>query len=606
MENTNSKNNKKIKAALEIYYSEDVRMNPTYRKNLDKLVDNTIKSEEMKQTSLPAQKEEKNFFRMIFTSAKWQASFLMSFLGLLLIGGIGIVAFPGLREKIFPSEIPLHVISNPGNAEVLLRRIPDESFESIGITPLNTTIEPGSYDLQIRLSGYEAYSTNFTAESGKPLTYEITLKKSRPALDLIKEWKTYSDLTYGFELTYPLKWSVQEIDTGLQSNQSFQPFEIVDPESKLAVYPNSEYLEFKDKLSTIEIAGKQYLGITNYSNWNYVIVNTLESANKTNTITLVFYSMNEAHSDIYDFIRESATVFERQQNPANVSDWNTLDIPMYGLSLKYPVDWISIEKSRSQQYGEFHIQPAGSSTPMRVIYSAAYLQELDEYLFDTELQINGMVADRYLCGTCEGKFLYSFENRIYVIYQTTEDLAVNEQFEQILETVEIIETYQQQDISDYSWSIGVTIPEEWQYRISNTDELFDTQQHAKIQDSESTIDIYLWDDIREQWKDFTDSLDITDGYTRGSQIKIAERTYTRFEIWTASETGYALEYVLYLTNTPDEADPEPDPKVIIGETTYVVLYRGEEVTSDVENIPQSIEERLGIIDAIVASLEDID
>src|SRR4030042_2301531 len=184
---------KKFEEALCESFNEDVLMDSTFKKNLDKLVSNTIDAVEIEEqrTQLEEKLQKKSFFQMVFRSSSWQMSFLASFMGILLIGGTVFAAVPSLREIIIPVQGNLIVNTDPDGADVLINGGEYESFTKIGTTPLNKTLKAGNYVLNIENDGYELYEGEFQLEAGKSKHFDIVLEKIFSVLNRIKEWKNY-------------------------------------------------------------------------------------------------------------------------------------------------------------------------------------------------------------------------------------------------------------------------------------------------------------------------------------------------------------------------------------------------------------------------------
>lgn len=91
---------------------------------------------------------------------------------------------PGETTVVNASLVPvvqnglLQINSNPQGAQVLL------GGRVVGNTPLNLTVQPGRYDLELRLAGYQSFRASLSVGSGQTVPVNATLQALRGTLEV--------------------------------------------------------------------------------------------------------------------------------------------------------------------------------------------------------------------------------------------------------------------------------------------------------------------------------------------------------------------------------------------------------------------------------------
>ncbi|ADD27716.1 PEGA domain-containing protein [Meiothermus ruber] len=91
---------------------------------------------------------------------------------------------PGETTVVNASLVPvvqnglLQINSNPQGAQVLL------NGRVVGTTPLNLTVQPGRYDLELRLNGYQNFRASLSVGSGQTVPVNATLQALRGTLEV--------------------------------------------------------------------------------------------------------------------------------------------------------------------------------------------------------------------------------------------------------------------------------------------------------------------------------------------------------------------------------------------------------------------------------------
>ena len=327
----NNDKNKKFEESLKDVFQADVSYDKTFKKNMDKLVENTINAKKLEKKSLGIEKKKsKSLFEMIFHGAKWQMAILTSFLGMLLMSGIVFAAVPSFREKIIPNQGNLLVSSDPEDAEVFIKGGDYSNFTSIGTTPVNKKLKEDNYLLEIRLEEYETYSESIKINISESTNIEVVLKNEKGVLEKVAEWKQYTNLQKGFEIIYPLDWEVDE------SND--KKLIVNNDESKLVINHPIKSDEFNSVTSEIFINEKKYYGYEDYNGWRYVIFDKVESENHSQSILVEFYTNNQEHVQIYDYLNSNIVVYNivEEQSESSI----LVETDRYKLTL--PEGWGSI------------------------------------------------------------------------------------------------------------------------------------------------------------------------------------------------------------------------------------------------------------------------
>ncbi|GIW32973.1 PEGA domain-containing protein [Meiothermus sp.] len=72
----------------------------------------------------------------------------------------------------------LQISSNPQGAQVLV------NGRVVGNTPLNLTVQPGRYDIELRLGGYQGFRTSVAVDNGQTVPVNVNLQALRGALEV--------------------------------------------------------------------------------------------------------------------------------------------------------------------------------------------------------------------------------------------------------------------------------------------------------------------------------------------------------------------------------------------------------------------------------------
>jgi len=593
--------NAKVEKALHDSYRADVAMDKTFKKNLDKLIDNSIQAQKLqdqadalKQTKKP---RNKGYFSLLFRSFKLQGAFLGSFLVLLIFGGIAFASVPQLREIIKPTSGTLTVQTQVEGAEVFLEGGDYSTQTSIGITPLEKKLKAGQFTMVIRLDSYEDYKTNFTLEAGKSANFDIALKKEDQVIERITEWKTYKDVQEGIEFTYPLSWEFKKQDyhsTSEDDSIAYSSYFLTGNKSELLIYKHHSVIDdFESEEFSID--ENTYLGFRDYKEWSYVSKDTITSEQGTNSYKIAFFTKKKNEFEIYDFILEGIKVYDVQKDDTQ-ENWTQFKQVEFGFTLKYPQDWIIVEEEKTDYYVEYEVKPFDNDTePLRIIYAEGYFEEYTSFttLKDT-VTINGIDATHFYDEETD-RHLYVLPCRLFIVYSYNEEL--DDTFSSILNTFTITKEDIWQTVSDYTWGFEISTPSDWTYEMK-VDGDFEIE-HGSVTNGTEIIRIYNWDDVQDTWDSYHESLLISEATNRVREVRIGESIYARYEEWSFENNNYFLERIIYIKDTL-----ETDPYISIGEKNFVIIIENTiEPVINPESLPESSEQTLLLFDAIVSSLK---
>jgi hypothetical protein len=601
-----NKQQNRIEEALYEIYKEDVQIDEHYLQNLNKIVVNTINGQKIKEQRrlIVKTKKEKGFFSMIFTGVKWQVAFLTSFLGVLLFGGVAFAAVPGIKEAVLQTPGELYVNSEPEGASV---RLSGGKYSNalLGTTPLQLKIKPGNYQVDLELDNYEQYSTMLAVTSGKISTLNITLSKKKSILDTIKEWKTYNDTDYGYEVTYPFDWTItKDIDEPDQS-EKIPSTEITGENSKVKISHNLSDNEFSGTQEIIKINNKEYQGVKDQLGWKYILFYKIEASQIDRFLYISFYTKVEDEVAIFDFIKNSIQIYDVQPGE-DVSKWNTYMNINLGISLKYPDGWATFEREKNSYEANYEIQSYSSEKwSLRILYSFGYLALLKEYIqVDNPVILNGIKSVKYCSLQCEDNFILELPNRLYLVYQKNEQEEINSEAQKILSTVTLTsENNFVQNVTDFSLGYTLTYPNNWHYEVISSASEFGEIQFTQISNSTVKIKIIPWDEVQDSWQSFMDTITGIKGQIRETSVKIGNVEYRRKEIWKEEKGTFTLQYIIYIQESSQ--DTIWNPKIQVNNQNIIVLVEDPVSQNSAQMLTVGEYQReLTIVDAIAASIRN--
>lgn len=604
----NKKFNNKFERALKESFKEDISIDKTYKRNLDKLIDNSIRAKKigMKEREVSKSRKSIGLFDKFFKGAKWQVSLLVSFVGMLFVGGIVFAAVPQVREVIIPTQGDLYVNSEPQGALVELKGGEYDEYISLGYTPLDKQLKKGDYEVRITLEDYDQYTSSFVLEADKTKSFEIILNKKMTALDRIKEWRTYTDLEKGYELTYPLEWKLSESDINDENDPLYQSIEIENDKSKLVLYFGD--LDIENELNEFEIDNTRYTGIEDYESWKYVIAKNYISENNSNEVKILFYTRNEEDIEIYDYINSTVKVNDIDEQNGATSSWYTYIKTSSGFSFKYPSsDWIVIEIEKNEYFEMYEVKPREfEGEGLKVVYYFGYYDELNNYEFNGTDSINGMEVGEYISPVCDGKIMYAFPNRFYILFESTDDVEINEKYERIIQSFRLLNESQFYKLSDYDFGLQASVPKNWYYHSSGSDPNYGYNSLTITTGSENIV-VWKWQDVSDDWEGFVEDLGLDNATISTSDIKIDGSEYVRWTVWTQIEPeNYHLSRIIYLPKENGEVTIF-NPVVNIGDNEYVITGVCSIINLDsIENISAYDDNRLKVLDSLVSDLKAVE
>ena len=610
----NKSKSNRIEDYLEKLYSREVKMDKNFKKNLDKLVDNTIRAEQIaqKEYELSSSKEKKNnkFFNLLLNKSKWQIGFLTSFVCVLLVTGVVFAAVPSLREIVIPTMGKIYINTDPEGAYMQMKQEGGIEYKFHGATPYRNELKEGKYEFILKLEGYDDYLSSFELKAGKSVNLDIILKKKKTAIDRITEWKKYTDLINGYEIIYPLNWN---IITKQDEQGNTKIFEIQGDYSVIKISNNLEnVINIEENPYEININNKVYKGYQDYEEWKYIVLDEFRSEDDSNIIQFVYFTKNEEEVYVYDFIKSNIKIYNIKEEEEEISRWLEYKNNSIGLSFKYPSkNWIVLENETSSTFKEYFVKDKTyTQDNFKIISSIGYFDELNDFSYDSSIQINSVEVDVYNSEGHDGKFLYIFPNRIFVIYQTTVDSDINEIYTNILYSFMVNQTQYYQDIVDYSWNLSISIPDDWMFNMMNSDEELGAGYKVFYKD-EKEIKIYRWHDLQDRWDSFLEELELDNNkYFKYSQLKVDNKDVLRIEVWIFDGLNYQLIKIIYIPYSISTEENIKNylhnPYLNIADNQFVIIVDIKELKlSNLSEAHDSIQEMLLSIDTIVNNIKGV-
>ena len=176
----------KFEEILDKTYKKEAQLDPAFKANLDKIVQNTIENN-IKVEAPRKEKKEKGLIESFFLSMKWQATLISSFFVFIIFSTVTIAAVPDLREKVIPTKGDLIIVTDPGSADVYITGENFTKKTEIGNTPLDLDLKEGKYKIEVMLDGYESDTKNIDIDAGERINLNIQLKKET------QDQSTFSD-----------------------------------------------------------------------------------------------------------------------------------------------------------------------------------------------------------------------------------------------------------------------------------------------------------------------------------------------------------------------------------------------------------------------------
>lgn len=607
---------KRIEEAVKSSFTEPVDIDRSFKRNLDKIVENTInlKSEEKlkgRDQANQVQGKEVNIFNYIFKGAKWNFVLTMMIVTILSVSGIVYAAVPQVREAISNTVVAkqgeIKVTTEPQKAEVYIKEEGKKDFEFVGSTPLEYKLKPGSYQLKVIREKYKESITRFDVKSEEVKDMFVELEKLFEIIDKLTEWEIYNDYINGFELEYPFGWK-KSISFGSEFNGSEHQekgIEFVGKNSKLRVYSYSEDILDNYDLDEISVNEKKYTGLKHYDEWPYVIVGEKSSDDGSNKVRVVFFTKYIEELEIYDFIFDSFKVSPLIQEDENET-WSKEENQSIGLTFRYPsVGWVVQKKDVDLENVEYQVKQEDSElVNLSIIYSYGYLSRINDYTYVGPEEIGEYEVESFVLDEAEESVVYGFPNGIYTFIEFVQDSEVNSVVNEIVDTLEIVETSEYVRVFNYEKEYSISIPNNWSFVTSSDyEEILDSDSTLVVDEKGNfSLSIVKGENIVNQWDAIFKSLNPEDLYLRESVVLIGEGRYVRMEIWDKNESVYQLKQVLYLNEEGKDKISDWDPYVQTNGEKYLITLSVNLEAYDLDNIPDQTEKDMLVADKIVSSL----
>lgn len=209
------KNQKRIEDTLRELFKSKAELSDIKRKNIDKIVGNTLELKRQKQINhaldrsiekIITQKSNKNTFTsFVHGVAKWQIA-MMSLFAIIFVGASITLASPTVQKNIqdtFTDKGKIEIGSSVENATVYLRNKNEKDFKMSGQTKLILSDQlPGEYQFYLEKVGYKT-SPIFEFKLNKSGYYNKTVELEESKTTTEKKFLEYTNTEAGIYLKYP-------------------------------------------------------------------------------------------------------------------------------------------------------------------------------------------------------------------------------------------------------------------------------------------------------------------------------------------------------------------------------------------------------------------
>ncbi len=234
-----NKNQKRIEDTLKDLFKSKAELSTIKRRNIDKLIGNTIELKRQKQINhaldrsiekIITQKSNKNTFTsFIHGVAKWQIA-MMSLFTIIFVGASITLASPTVQKNLqdtFTDKGKIEINSTVDNAIVYIRNKNEKDFKLGGNTRLILSDQlPGEYQFYLEKEGYKT-SPIFEFKLNKSGYYNKTVELEKSGITSDTKLLEYTNTQAGIYLKYPEG-----------ANLSFERFN--DQSFKLTIRTNTE------------------------------------------------------------------------------------------------------------------------------------------------------------------------------------------------------------------------------------------------------------------------------------------------------------------------------------------------------------------------------
>lgn len=210
------KNQKRIEDALRELFKSKAELSDIKRKNIDKIVGNTLELKRQKQINhaldrsiekIITQKSNKNTFTSFVQGvAKWQIA-MMSLFAIIFVGASITLASPDVQKNLQNTftydKGKIEISSSINNATVYLRNKNEKEFKMSGQTKLILSDQlPGEYQFYLEKEGYKT-SPIFEFKLNKSGYYNKTVELEESKTSTEKKLLEYTNTEAGIYLKYP-------------------------------------------------------------------------------------------------------------------------------------------------------------------------------------------------------------------------------------------------------------------------------------------------------------------------------------------------------------------------------------------------------------------
>ncbi|MEI6462502.1 MAG: hypothetical protein WCO33_02425 [bacterium] len=339
-------------------FKEKPNLTPLRKRNLDKIVNNSIELASAKQknrqldrtvSKLVQEKPKMGFIGFINSLAKWQLAMISVFALIFITSGVAL-ANPSISENIKTALSietgTLQINSNITGSNVYLRNVNDKDFKMVGVTDLTLDKTPaGDYEFYIQKDGYvQSDIIHFSLSSGKFYNKFVTLNKTVDESSV--KYLDFTNSDFGIYLKYPEtaiptfeKYSDDSFKLTIKSSDAI--FVLQSQDTQPTLLPDFTSVDLK--ISGVSVQGRKYtyknVGET-YSKESYKYGISTNGLFQVNGINYFIYteSLNE-HNPLFDNIVADLALTNKKQDAKTYKEYKFSDQKL-GISFSYYDDFI--------------------------------------------------------------------------------------------------------------------------------------------------------------------------------------------------------------------------------------------------------------------------
>ncbi|MEI6887420.1 MAG: hypothetical protein WCK31_04270 [bacterium] len=351
-------------------FKEKPALSVLRRKNLDKIVGNTIELASQKQRNvqldrtvnkLVQQAPKRGFIGLLSGIARWQIAMLSIFVLVFVTSGVAL-ANPSIGENIKTALAietgTIEISSNVIDSNVFLRNINEQDFKQVGTTNLTLNkIPSGDYEFYVQKEGYiQSNIIRFSLNSGKFYNKYVSLEED--IADKNVKSLDYTNSEFGIYLKYPEtatpifeKYSDDSFKLSIKASDSI--FVLQSQETQPTLVPNYKSEDIQLSKSNVGIRRYAYKNVSDTfskdSTYKYGV--STNGLFQINNISYFLYSESISETNtLFDSIIKNLALTKTKVAETTYKQYKFSDSKL-GISFSYYDDFIySTEINTSNEY----------------------------------------------------------------------------------------------------------------------------------------------------------------------------------------------------------------------------------------------------------------